>query len=371
MAIVFFTGFETGDQREFPIQGSTNSADSGTFYTGAYSLKIPAEGSGTSFANTNPVMNSASAYTRHHMRYTVTANPAAQLDMLVFLTYTGADALQLFVRISAAGALTLVLKNGVGGAEIGTFGISGSTWYLVETKTVISATVGILEVKVDGVVAITASNLNTGVANVTTVIVSNFNGSPGTLTANYFVDDLIVSDSGYIGQGGCLARQGKAGSPTYDAWTKNGAATAALCWSDTPFSAATNCTSSVSGDAQTMLTASFSSTQAGHGTEVITSSDGINACKVAFIAKVASGSSQSIRRRLGGSDTDTAKTLTTSDVYYDSGVFSASLTDINASEIGSVKGANATLTTVEDAWFMVDYTVGAGVTNILMPQICM
>ena len=64
-------------------------------------------------------------------------------------------------------------------------------------------------------------------------------------------------------------------------------------------------------------------------------------------------------------DTDTTKTLTTSDAYYDDGVWTDTLTNINAAEIGGVKsgGAGGQSMQIEDCWLMVDYLVAAILGN--------
>lgn len=356
MPVTWFAGFENGSIKEFTNDPSANtSIESTLFYTGAYSAKIiqtnvDAAQSGTGFA-------SSTLFTLGHHRFHITTPPASQSDYLILQTVTavGAAILVVYLRITAAGVLSLVLNNNVTPVDIGSpFPVSQDTWYTIETKTVISATIGIVELKVNGMVVATGSSLNTGVANIDSVYWSVYRGAGvNSLVAQHFVDDLICGNTAYFVQGGCIARQGKAGTPTYDTFTKVGAATAALCWSDTPFSAATNCTSITSGGAQTMLTASFSVVQAGHGTEIVNTQDVIVSCKTALVAKVGVGSSQSIRRRIGGVDTDTAKTITTSDAYYEDAVFTATLDNLNTAEIGMLHGANVNLLTAEDLWIML------------------
>lgn len=79
------------------------------------------------------------------------------------------------------------------------------------------------------------------------------------------------------------------------------------------------------------------------------------AITVALRPGTVANSSMSRRRRFGGADTDTTLTLTTSDAYYESAVFSATYTDLNACELGAVHGANTAVQTVEDAWVQVAY----------------
>lgn len=366
MSIVSFAGGETGDTRE--LSGSIGAlvVDGTIVKTGAYSYKYsPVD---TTFTNLGGI-NSATAFSRSHHYFTKTANPAGTIEILCLVHHNGtSDVAQLFLKVTSGGATSLVLRNGNGGAQIGSdFSVSLDTWYTVEVKTVISATLGILELKVNGAVVATGSNLNTGTNNITLWIQAFYNAAFGTFLGFQYMDDLILGDSAYIGEGGCIARQGKAGAPTYDSFTKNGAATAALCWSDTPFSTGTNCTSIVNGGAQTMLTESFSVTQSGHGNQILGPGAAINACKAAIVGKVAVASSHSIRRRLNGADTDTAKSVTTSDAYYDDGVWTDTLGNLNSAEIGVLHGADVNLLTIEDVWLMVDYGLAQ---NSVMSVMC-
>ena len=114
-----------------------------------------------------------------------------------------------------------------------------------------------------------------------------------------------------------------------------------------------------------MLVAPFSATQSGHGSEVIGAGDTINACKAAAIAKTAVAGNMDIRRRINGADTDVTVTLTTSDAYYDGGIFTTTTALLDSAEIGVKNDLIATLETVEDMWLMVDYT------DNLLPQAVM
>ena len=114
--------------------------------------------------------------------------------------------------------------------------------------------------------------------------------------------------------------------------------------------------------AQTAVTASFSATQAGHGSGTIAGSDTVNAAKVAAVAKASSTSSNinlgALRYRAASTDTDYNVTLTTSDAYYESSIFTDTLANLNASEAGWNKRASTAAGTqrVEDVWVMVSYS---------------
>ena len=173
-----------------------------------------------------------------------------------------------------------------------------------------------------------------------------------------YVDDFALDNAAYPGPGKVIARQGTAGTPTYDSWTKNGAATAALCWSDTPYSTAKNCSDSVLSDKQTMLVWGFNGYQTGHGLNTIGPNDTINAAKVSVIAKAASAGNMDILLRYGGTDHATTVSLGTSDSYFEFAFYTPTPSQLNAAEIGADNDLTAILTTAEDCWLQVDYTPG-------------
>jgi hypothetical protein len=69
-----------------------------------------------------------------------------------------------------------------------------NTWNYVEVRIVISATVGELEVRLNGQVVVNSTSLNTGSSAIDAVFV----GSLGNSSAGDF-DDMYVSDSGFLG----------------------------------------------------------------------------------------------------------------------------------------------------------------------------
>ena len=153
------------------------------------------------------------------------------------------------------------------------------TWFVIEIRYKKSATVGILEVRKDGTVVATGSNLNTGTVN----IVNHYYYGPSnanSLAATVYYADGSISDSAYPGTGQSILRKGKSGTPNYNAWTKQGGGTIDAEWLDIPFSATNNARSSAASQAQTILAA-----DAAAGTNPVGASDTINACKIAAIIK--------------------------------------------------------------------------------------
>lgn len=373
MAVQGFTGLETGDLSAVTVVSGTYTVVTDQVIGGNYSLKHTVTGAATPKVTIFSGLTASSVWARTWIRVHVTTPPTIQATngsavngLLLFTTNSASWAAWISPVFNTNGTVALRCLRGLGaGTQVGSdIPIGVDTWYFVELKLICSNTSGTVEFRVNGVIQGTVSGVQTSTAGGTVVSINVQGGvsALNSLVAQVWWDNLSWSNSAYPGPGYCIARQGIAGTPTYNAWTKNGAATAALCWSDTPFNTATNCSSSTNSVAQTMLTASFSSAGTGQeGSGIIGATDVINACKAACIIKTTAGGSDvpSIRRRLNGADTDTSVTiaLTTADAYSDSGVWIDTLVNLNSAEIGIVNGSGGSGTnTVEDMWIMVDYT---------------
>ena len=247
------------------------------------------------------------------------------------------------------------------GSATGTTTINDSTWYEIEAKGVVDAVVGGVEVKINGNVEINSFTTDSSAfVSFGYVEIGPFEGGAGIVEMDY--DDMMICSGSYCPTGGVsVARQGTSGTPTYNAWTKNSCTGGTIdgCWSDTGYDTTKTATDAVANDAQTMLIHGFETTQSGHGTETIANHDTINACKTAAVMKSGTASAPvSIRRRLNGADTDTSKTLTTSDAYYDDGIWTIGGDKLAAAavpEIGMVHGSGSATDTVYDMWLMCDY----------------
>lgn len=87
------------------------------------------------------------------------------------------------------------------------------------------------------------------------------------------------------------------------------------------------------------------------------------AFSVAVRPATEAGSAISIRYRLAGSNTDTAKTLTTANVYYETAVFTASLANLNSGEMGVLHGSSSINQTVYDMWAQISFTPTQGIQS--------
>lgn len=360
MAYKFLSGCETGDLSEWSSTVGTVSVQTSTVLTGGFSGKVTSAGAISSLRSVTGLALTT-GYARCRMRVYVTTNPTTtQNDKAAFYFLDSANNPIGGVRlgVTTTGEVSAHLFSGPNQIETASVTILADTTYLVEIKAVVSATVGSVEWKLDGVAQEALTNQNTGTADIN-VLRCQATFSSGSIDIYY--DDVVVDDAAYPGAGKILCRQGVAGTPTYDAWTKTGLSTAALCWSESPFSGTNNCNlAGTAAGAQTMLVAPFSSTQTGKGSETIASGDTINACQQGIIAKVNSTTSPpvfSIRRRINGADTDLAQVLTTADVYYRGDMFTTTTTLLDSAEIGAHRGTSAATKTdtVADVWLMVDY----------------
>jgi|GEM_PF-5101175 len=367
MARRFIIGFETGNLNELVSVGngvieSTNVNP----LSGAYSMKVPTGASSATTQFTSG-LNLATVFYKTLFMVDSVAAPSATTDYQLGSFWTPAFAARCFefyLRQNTGGGFVVIITDSSGSivATSSAITIAANTWYCFEIQGTIGASTGTATVYQNGVNVLTVASQNFGATNVDIAICGNQNG--GAQTRNFYFDDCELDDAQLCGQSLVIARQIEAGTPTYDTWSKVGGATIDLVWDDTPFNATTNANSGSTKNAiaQTGLTASFSATQAGHGAGVISGGDTINGIKVGAVAKCSAttsgGSSGNIRRRFNSVDTDTAKTLTASDAYYETAIFTDTLANLNGSEIGWNKAAStqARTQTVEDVWAIASFT---------------
>jgi hypothetical protein len=377
MARVVICGFEIDDQSN----SATSEYSGGNFGVADIIVSSPVNGGGgyaMAFAlnagsevfveleapgNTPLGITTGSVFGKSYFYIDSVAAPSAQIDYMLgeFDTSGGATVCGCYLHHKTDGTFQLgVYDNNNIDQATATVSINPNQWYRYEIQWVISTHT--VTVYLDGV-----QKASTSAGTFTTTNVDNINCGVLATSAsarNIYFDDVEVDNAQLCGASQVLCRQVKAGTPNVNSWTKVGGATIDLVWSDTPLNTATNAnsTNTTAAIAQTGLTASFSSTVAGHGTGVISSSDTINGIVVMGVAKTSStasgGAGGNVRRRFGGVNTDSAVTLATTDALYASAIFTDTLTNINASEIGWNKSASAAAATqtVEDMWMQVSTT---------------
>lgn len=351
-SVAWFSGFESGDFGELNSVGSGGTVQGTTTRSGAYALTLTTSGSAYFLE-----AGLASTQTVFRGYLNIAAVPGSTIDVVGFRT---AAANRLHLELKSTGIFQV--REGPG-TPMGLTTTSGTAvlalgqWYRIELIEDLAAG-GVVKLLINGTVDIDTTHIN-DVTGTPTDNVPIF----GLTGSSFYWDDLRIDTGGLtaIGAGQCIARQPlTGGTPTYNDFTKSSGSDAGALWDNTPFDTTDFCSSSTSAHVQTAVISSFSAVQTGHGVQIINPRDTINACKSVVVAKRATSGNPSIRRRIGGADTDTARAMTASDAHYDDNVWTTTLASLNTAEIGVLKAADTNLTTVEDVWLMVDYTPSGG-----------
>ena len=357
--VTWFDGAENGDALGFGLFGGSGTCLGSTtaIKTGAYSMACSSSGGASRRVFPGP-LTGTTAYARFYFRW---ASPFAATQSMAFF---GNAALTHFIYLCHRQSDNKIFWQYDGtcnaAVAVSTTAMTVDTWYLIEVKAVIHASAGGVELKINGSTEFTSLATNTSsMADFSTMI---FGGNFGVGNFTFYYDDAMLCTGAYCPSGKTIARQGTSGSPTYTSWTPNSCTSNLIenCWSQTPVNTTPNASSATASAAQTMIVASFGSTQTGHGSETIGNTSTINACKTVMIAKSGTASAPiAIRRRIASADTDSAsKSLTTSDAYYDDGSIWTTTADIlrnQTVEIGVVHGTGTATDTVEDMWLTCDY----------------
>jgi len=261
------------------------------------------------------------------------------------------------------------LRDRIDGATLGspTASLPAATWRRVEVRIRLlpGANNDECEFRLDGATVAAATGLDLGDGPLEEAFLSNRQAAfsppptPGDWVATY--DDVAFTVNQFPGPGRVIARQGRAGTPTYGQFTLVGAASIDAAWSQTPASAAARAESPNTGDplAQTMLVAPFDA-----GLNPMTPTSVIGACQTWIDANTSAAPDRTyaVRRRLGGADTDTelAGIDTAARPLSDAllgGFWSSTLAGLNAAEIGAAKsgGAGGAALVANDLWLICEY----------------
>lgn len=340
---LFNTGFENSLAEDTISPPAQASLVTSPVFSGSKALQI--DGTTGSPVDVTMVtsLNAPQVYGRFMFRYDTITN--ANAGFCLILSVTGANNIYEFA-LNSSKQIEIFENSGFTLVGTGSTVLSANTWYLIEVYVFIGSGVGQVIVKLNGGVEIALSGrTNNANGNVNTFLLTNDTGVNAS-GGQFWFDDLDV-DIVPIGP-----------VPTINqSWV-------------TPWSPGGGCNSgtTVGAIAQTGVTQSFSAPSDGNGRDVVGPQDTINAVKAAVVAKTSTtasgGAAGAIRYRTGGADTDTAQTLTTSSAYYETAIFSDTLANLNASEVGWAKSssAGAALHVVDSAWLMVDYTPGPAPT---------
>lgn len=364
--VVYFSGLETGDLSEVNTTSPGWSAQTGTVFTGGYSLQRAAAN------NSRIILNIGMAATQMATRFRWRMDAVqATTACYVVTERTTSGVGRTYISLSTGQILSFVDASG---GTLGTLNLVSQSTVLVPNRTYLVdwtldlAAGGVMNLWLDGILEISGTHSADATGDTIDRVTCSVTAgaSPGPCTGNWFYDDFRIDVGGVsrIGAGQCIARQGIAGTPTYDAWTKHGASgtNAYQDWSDTPFDTTNYCDDTSLNAYQTMVCDKFSTDpgRAVEGTQRVGAADIVNAVKVALVGNssivVAGAGAFNIRRRVGGTDTDSAQTFTTSDAYYQTALFTDTAANLDVYEIGAGHGNVAATHTVRDVWMMVDYT---------------
>lgn len=204
MAILNFTGFETGDAVEGAFGGSgIASVQSTTKRTGTYALRINGTALGTQVGQYNfqgigstgltTSFNLADSYVTFYFRYATKPGSGSE-EICQFLT---GSSYKLAVRINSSGnllAYDVTTLLGTGSAVL-----SADTWYRIEARCQ-PGTNGAWEVKIDGTSEISGTRTWTNAGNVN-VISFGKRTNRNSQTIDYYYDDICVDSAAYPGAG--------------------------------------------------------------------------------------------------------------------------------------------------------------------------
>ncbi len=356
--LLWFSGAETGGVSEFPDVNTGCSIVASPVRSGTYALSTPT----TRRAIVAITGLGSSTYLRCYFK--IGANPSAA-QVIVGLGTTTTDKFQVWLN-----------TDGTVGWSFGTFPagptasgagvVSLSAWNKLEVHYLRDATVGGMDIYLNDALQTSDFTIATTSGTSATTMKLQFGdveGIDGGQTIYW--DDMAFGTGGYIGTGQSLAVQGKAGAVTYDAWTKSSGATAHPLWSETPYGAANNCHSVVSGDQQTMLAAPTG----------LAAGATVNGAFLLAVASCASSfSTVKLMRRVGVTDTisGTKSTSTVAGVVprgvnaESMDVFVDTVANMDAMEIGAQANDSSIANTVDDIWLLVDYVPAPPVTITIL-----
>jgi len=214
MTILNICGFEPGDTSETAGLNGTGSVQGSTVRSGGFAFRANPATTGTGNIllstydatgdNANLTANT-DRYVRFYFRY---ATKPSSNDEPIYRVLSGVaeGQAQFDVALNSAGKLAIYLATASGSSRTlqatGTTVLNANTWYRIEVKRPLGTTSLACEVKLNGVSEVTATcspGTTTG-PNVQFGKMVNYNGN----TVDFFYDDIVLSDSGYPGDGAGL-----------------------------------------------------------------------------------------------------------------------------------------------------------------------
>lgn len=214
MALLSFTGFETGDASDMLGTVGTFSVQNSVVRTGGYALRCNPTTTGTGYVimvglGTNGQvsnLSNATLYATFYFRY-ATKPTSNEESICKFVTK------EIELKINSSGQLSVWVAGG--GSQLGSTGstaLSADTWYRIEFSCDGS---GSWAVQIDGTAEISGTSSQTSSAMQVYFGKSvNYNNN----TVDFFYDDIWIDSSTFRGAFE-VKRMGPNGNGSYTAWT--------------------------------------------------------------------------------------------------------------------------------------------------------
>jgi hypothetical protein len=188
---LFSSGFESGNLCPWgENQGAAVSTN--PVHTGSYALKMTAADGAGQYLYSPSTLNLSTAYARFFL-YVDSVNTEGFVGAFVMAPA------EVRLYFDGLGTVSLGVWNGFINHPVdGSASINPDTWYMVEIKTVISPTEGVIEEKLNGATIASGYGLNTGTDNVTFISPENFTRGDRP-AVDIYEDDFAVSDTDYPG----------------------------------------------------------------------------------------------------------------------------------------------------------------------------
>lgn len=337
---VHLTGLETGSILEVGATAGTVAVSSARAKTGTYALSLTGPAASASLIpGTVDVLDHPRLYLRAWLSLPVL--PAAEEAVL---SLRGAQGIMVECRIAPSGAARLYVRGVQQGADVAGAFVAGTGWTCVEifSRAPVTGADGAAGMRINGGSEVLFAG-DTGWALTQAVV--------GVLTnvgLVLYADDITIADIGWIGPGRIVARQGIAGTPGSNAWTKVGGSIEAV-WSNTPTNSVTYAESPAISTAQEMQVA-----PAG-----LAATDIVLAVRIAAFCKLVSagvGGPHRLRRRSGSTTRNQAIPLaSTTTALFLGDAFTLTPANLTALQIGGSIGQEAPQMRIEDLWLMIEY----------------
>jgi len=196
--VLFSDGFESNDFTAWTgtsISGATIATDNSVAHHGRINAKCAGLQSAGEYAYVYKVLDDsyATLYLRYYVRFASLFNNALGALLGLFRnSTTGVAYIYVDPSTSKWGVYNAITATAYW--EAGTSTISANTWYCLELRVTVSATVGILQLWVNGALKVDQSSLNTGADNLVRVDAGAY--IPGAEAAEriLFSDCVVVAD---------------------------------------------------------------------------------------------------------------------------------------------------------------------------------